>query len=71
MQTNAPEREELVFRLAQAYAFLECSLAAACAKSRDASAAPDEISLAEAKKKTEEYCASLKSDFPKSKRRCP
>lgn len=71
MQANAPEREELVFRLAQGYAFFECSLAAACAKSRDASATPDEISLAEAKKKTDDYCSSLKSDFPKSKRHCP
>jgi hypothetical protein len=71
MQANAPEREELVFRLAQGYAILECTLAAACAKSRDASATPDEISLADLKQKTDEYCATIRSDFPKSKRHCP
>lgn len=71
MQANAPEREELVFRLAQGYAVLECSLASACAKARDANATPDEIPLSEAKKKTEDYCSTMKSDFPKSKRHCP
>jgi hypothetical protein len=71
MQPNAPEREELVFRLAQGYALLECSIASACAKSRDASTSPDEIPLAEAKRKTDDYCATMRSDFPKSKRRCP
>jgi len=71
MQANAPEREELVFKLAQGYAILECSLAAACTKSRSESVTSEEIPLTEAKKKTEEYCSTLKSDFPKSKRHCP
>lgn len=71
MQAAAPEREELVYRLAQGYAALECSLATACTKTRDAKATPDEMPLVEVKKKTEEYCASMKSDFPKSKRHCP
>lgn len=71
MQGNAPEREELVFRLAQGYAALECSLATACTKSRDSKASSDEIPTTEAKKKTDEFCSTLKSDFPKSKRHCP
>lgn len=71
MQPNQPEREELVAKLAVGYAQLECSIAAACAKSRDANATPDEITLVEAKKKTDDYCSTLKSDFPKSKRHCP
>lgn len=71
MQPNAPEREELVAKLAVGYAQLECSIAAACAKSRDANATPDEITVVEAKKKTDDFCSTLKSEFPKSKRQCP
>jgi hypothetical protein len=71
MQPSAPEREEMVVRLAVGYAQLECSIAAACAKARDTNATPDEITIVEAKKKTDEYCSMLKSDFPKSKRQCP
>jgi hypothetical protein len=71
MQSNAPEREELVFRLAQGYAALECSLASACGKARDAKVGSDEIPLTEAKKKTDDFCSTMKSDFPKSKRHCP
>ena len=71
MQANAPEREELVFRLAQGYAALECSLATACAKARDSKTGEGEIPITEAKKKTDDYCATMKSDFPKSKRHCP
>jgi hypothetical protein len=71
MQPNAPEREDMVFRLAQGYAVLECSIASACTKSRDSNATPDEISLADAKKKTDDYCSMMKSEFPKSKRHCP
>ena len=71
MQSNAPEREELVYRLAQGYGALECSLATACTKTRGEKTTPDEMPLVDVKKKTEEYCSTLKSEFPKSKRHCP
>jgi hypothetical protein len=71
MQSSAPDREDMLVRLAVGYAQLECSIAGACAKTRDANATPDEITVVEAKKKTEDYCTMLKSDFPKSKRQCP
>jgi len=70
---NTPDRELALYRLAQGYAQLECSLAAACAnaKERETPVLPDDITAADAKRKTEQNCATLKSEFPKAKRSCP
>lgn len=69
---NTPDRELALFKIAQGYSQLECSLAAACATTaRETAALPEDMTIAEARKRTEQHCATLKGEFPKSKRQCP
>jgi hypothetical protein len=69
---GAPDREQNLIKLAVGYAQLECALATACtSKERDTPSLSDDIPLSEARRKTEAQCASLRSEFPKSKRQCP
>lgn len=71
--SGSNDREAVVLKLALAYGHLECVLKEACEskKDRNANQLPDDIPLADARRKTEQYCATLREEFPRSKRQCP